>query len=619
MATPTIIMPARGERAAPLFDKSRPREITRFFNDLEILFGRAQIASEADKKKYVVYYTDFETEQIWKSFTEFTNALSTYQNFKDAILEYYPDASGDYVYSIRDVDTLIGERQRLGINSTGDLTDFHLHFLAITTWLINKGQFSDLEQKRSYLRAFQPSLLAAINSRLQTQFPTQHPNVPNKIKEVFDAANYILQSSSASQQYIASAPAIPPITILQRPTIPIAAPATPTPTVKTENLGALFSEFTKTIVEAMNKNLRGPSNNPQQASSSYSQKTCIMCGLLHLINQCGIVEEYITAGKCKRNHEGRVVLPSGSFVPRDILPDALLMERINEYHRRFPNQLAAATLIHTIARETVSRSADAIVQPVYQLSTNDRIATLEAELFNLKARRPQVPAAGVRTRNQRAREQEEEVVEEIVAPAARQKTPEVSVPAVPKVGVPAEPPVIVAERGPRVQEEPEHPYQKARDAAYAPPVNRNVGAAAKPIAPNRAEPAYKTLPPVHDPNIAAEVYKRSMEAPITITQRELLSLAPEVRSQVREVTTTRRVATEKPAHTFVVEEDEDTVGTNASAFAYQHASHRTPPEGSTIIPDPIEAYYKSLKPGQQPDLDHLTVAKESTAIRSLYS
>jgi hypothetical protein len=100
------------------------------------------------------------------------------------------------------------------------------------------------------------------------------------------------------------------------------------------------------------------------------------------------------------------------------------MERINEYHRRFPNQLAAATLIHTIARETVSRSADAIIQPVYQLSTNDRIATLEAELFNLKARQPQVPAAGVRTRNQRAREQEEEVVEEIMALAVRQKTPE---------------------------------------------------------------------------------------------------------------------------------------------------------------------------------------------------
>ena len=153
---------------------------------------------------------------------------------------------------MQDVDMLIGERQRLEINSTNDLTDFHLHFLAITTWLINKGQLSDLEQKRSYLRAFQPSLLATVTSRLQTLYPQQHPNKPHTIKEVFDAAIHMLQSASVSQQYVTSAPAVLPITILQRPSVPIAAPATPAPSIKTENLSALFSEFTKTIVEAMN-------------------------------------------------------------------------------------------------------------------------------------------------------------------------------------------------------------------------------------------------------------------------------------------------------------------------------------------------------------------------------
>lgn len=93
-------MPARGKRAMPLFNQARPRETTRFFNDLEVLFGRAQIASDTKKKKLVMYYTDFETEQIWKLFTEFASATASYQNFKDAILEYYLDASGDYIYSM---------------------------------------------------------------------------------------------------------------------------------------------------------------------------------------------------------------------------------------------------------------------------------------------------------------------------------------------------------------------------------------------------------------------------------------------------------------------------------------------------------------------------------------
>ena len=155
------------------------------------------------------------------------------------ILEYYPDTAGDYVYSMRDVDMLIGERQRLGINSMNDLTDFHLHFLAIMTWLINKGQLSNLEQKWSYLWAFQPSLLAAVTSRLQTLYPQQHPNKPHTIKEVFDAAIHMLQCASVSQQYVTSAPAVPPITILQQPSVPIAALATPAPLIKNKRTSVL--------------------------------------------------------------------------------------------------------------------------------------------------------------------------------------------------------------------------------------------------------------------------------------------------------------------------------------------------------------------------------------------
>ena len=55
------------------------------------------------------------------------------------------------------------------------------------------------------------------------------------------------------------------------------------------------------------------------------------------------------------------------------------------------------------------------------------------------------------------------------------------------------------------------------------------------------------------------------------------------------------------------------------SFALQNSIHRTPPEGSIVIPDPIEAYYNSLDPGQQPDLSRLTVAVDSTSIRAIYA
>jgi hypothetical protein len=192
-----------------------------------------------------------------------------------------------------------------------------------------------------------------------------------------------------------------------------------------------------------------------------------------------------------------------------------------------------------------------------------------------------------------------------------------------------DPPVII----PAVQLAvlPKHPYRSAKDAAYIPPTSKNVGAQDKgtPAVPRRHEPAYKTLPPIHDPTIAAEVYKRSMEAQVVLTQRELLSLSPEVRSQVRDSTTTRRITTKDnntTQHLLQEEEDEQTgitdhqnlIPTPNSVNVNQSFHYRTPPKGSIIAPDPIKAYYRSLGPGEDPDSQRLTVSIESAAVRSIF-
>ena len=84
---------------------------------------------------------------------------------------------------------------------------------------------------------------------------------------------------------------------------------------------------------------------------------------------------------------------------------------------------------------------------------------------------------------------------------------------------------------------------------------------------------------------------------------------------------TKRVPAEHKQNSsaFLVEEEESNEESPASTFTYQHFSNCAPPEGSTVIPDPIEAYYKSLKPSQEPDLDRLTITKESMAIQSVYA
>lgn len=627
-------MPARGEHAAPTFDRTKPRELIRFFEELEYLFVRAELTQEADKKKHVLRYVDFEVEQIWKSFAEYTDQTKTYQDFKDAILVHYPDASGDYVYSLRDMDLLIGERQRVGISTTVDLSDYHLKFLSITTWLIDKKQLGTLEQERGYLRAFQPRLLGAINNRLQMKKPDHHPNIPHKIQDVYEAARFILQSATtAPQNYFAPTPPN-----VNPPFVPDGAVsiAKREPTVKQEDLGTLFTEFTKSIVDAISQSSRAwPAQGAPSTNTAPRSSNCNFCGGPHFIRECDKVEEMIREGKCRRNTEGKVVLPSGAFVPREI-PPGLLSERIEEWHRRNPNQLAAATLLHTIGfnNPSIIPTPDPISKQTFQLSTSDRIATIEAELFNLRARNQKFTPL-VRTRAQKARapttdlDDEEEDVAAVRAarqPRIEEVDDEEGTRSVPNKDVPAATePITITQ--PIIA--PEHPFHNAKDAAYAPPTIRNVGAPVKaPAIAKKNDPAYKTLPAIHDPAIAADVYKRSMEAPITITQRELLSLSPEVRSQVRDVTTTRRIPNAPPlASQNALQVDEDISDDNldrASSETFHSQPccvHRRnpPPHGAIIIPDPIERYYRSLPPGQAPDPDRLIIAKESSAVRSIFA
>src|SRR5271168_1284138 len=102
------------------------------------------------------------------------------------------------------------------------------------------------------------------------------------------------------------------------------------------------------------------------------------------------------------------------------------------------------------------------------------------------------------------------------------------------------------------------------------------------------------------------------------------------RSQVRDATTTRRFPNRDGniPQNYLDQDDDDYELLNlfntitnkeptVPTFAIQHAHHRPPPEGATIIEDRYEAYYKSLGPGELPDPSQLIVAEESGAVRAV--
>ena len=115
-----------------------------------------------------------------------------------------------------------------------------------------------------------------------------------------------------------------------------------------------------------------------------------------------------------------------------------------------------------------------------------------------------------------------------------------------------------------------------------------------------------------------------MEAPITITQRELLSLLPKVQSQVRDNVTTCRIPKEVVStHSGFQDKDynKKAIFHLAQApipitlFRIHGSHHQMPPDRSTIVDDPIEQYYWSLC--KEPDPEHLRVGTTSSTVHSI--
>ena len=48
-------MPPRGDRTAPTFDPTKPRELKRFFSELQYHFDAANVTDDTEKKKQSVY------------------------------------------------------------------------------------------------------------------------------------------------------------------------------------------------------------------------------------------------------------------------------------------------------------------------------------------------------------------------------------------------------------------------------------------------------------------------------------------------------------------------------------------------------------------------------------
>jgi hypothetical protein len=461
------VMPARGHSTTLKFDPTKPRELRRFFDKLELVFGACKVTDLDLMKKHTCIYVDIDSAELWELLPQHATRVS-FGEFRKAIHKLYPGSEDGRKWTISDMDKVVGKQLHIGVFDANDLGMYYRSFFNITHFLRTKNRISEAEQSRAFVRSFQPALWTRIARCLELKHPDHYSDDPYPLDDMHEAARFVLAGTLTSPNQAALAQNAMQSTSTSAPSS--------SAHVKQEDLALIFDKFAATIVGALSG---AKGNGPPHAGTGLRHEQiealiCIFCRLTgHFIGDCLTCQAYINKGKCKRNAEGKVDLPNGQYTPRSI-PGCFIKERVNEWLRRNPEVPIIPALMYGIALPQTSTPTPKGIYQISDIANNDkeRIAALEQELFVLRSGKP-----FLRTDNHHNAAM-------TLRPAAT-NVPAPGPPTVPNPVHPAisTPPPSTSSTAPNpstsTSQPPVHPYASAKENAYLPPHERNFASGLK--------------------------------------------------------------------------------------------------------------------------------------------
>ncbi len=340
------LMPFHKEKSAPVIvDEANPgRELFRYITNLEQLFTHHRVTTDDEKKKWFIYYPAIDIAEFWESLPEYSQ---TYTEFKAAVTKHYPDADPDRKYDRQDLDRVIGQYAS-EVDSLAELAAYYRDFYPKAKHLVSKNRLSIHETGCLFSKGFTPHVWDSIIRRLQIKLPDHHPADPYDVSDIYSAAQFILQGTNKRSSYENSPLSHRDgIAVPTRPSDPypssiaVPIPSTPVnveqtePQVKLEHINGLI-KLSETLLQ-----LHADCHLQQAAQASHKVfaqsrpiRSCRFCGKPgHRFRDCYQIEIMNKAGKCCWNHENKIVLPTGAYIPQD-LPRMCLQDRINAWHRQ---------------------------------------------------------------------------------------------------------------------------------------------------------------------------------------------------------------------------------------------------------------------------------------------
>ena len=159
------------------------------------------------------------------------------------------------------------------------------------------------EQNQAFIRGFQATLLEHIQCRLEIKVPDHNTRDAYNMDDVHSAVVHILESTATSAFNL----------------IPLYNPILVQGGIKPEDLNSILNKFLQMIISALATRSYPVAYTLAIHDHIHDHQPGGLCHRCrkasHFIPKCPEIEKAITTGKCQRNHEGKVILSTGVFVP----------------------------------------------------------------------------------------------------------------------------------------------------------------------------------------------------------------------------------------------------------------------------------------------------------------
>lgn len=575
-------MPTRGHHSAPKFT-GEGQFLSRFFDEIEALATAANL-NDRDKILWTLRYAENAEYEIWSTGLPEASGVN-WIAFKTAVTRLYPGSDDDRRYTVNNFESFCELHSRKVMRTKEDLGKYHREFLTISTFLKGKGRISEREVNKLYFSGFDSAFQQKIREHLQLRNPLHHPDDLYNVNDIYEVATFILDAlvptiiSNLMPSRDRPSPLSP---VKQEPfdmsaiQAAITASMQTAMTAATQNMTTMMQQFATSMLQptlAANMAAAQTPYRPYQtltpapttyappaplaAAPTQPQTTpfrptlpprCPFCyeTTSHTrMQQCTIYHAALRKNWVYRNENGRLVLPNGQEITR-ALRGGCFMEQIenwrrdNNYPMDTPDPAATPTTRDPPPHQPAPTpppvaSANLITVGNYNWGeAEDRSARIEE--VDEEDGPYDIPM-----------EEQLTIAQNVISTLFKQKKPDST-----KKEVRFEQPKRATRSSTAPTTTPTPPASTTPPAKQTPSSSTSIPPPAPPVnhlkealetGQIKSNPQYRYQSNAEDPKIASSVIERALDAPVTVTQRELLALAPDLRRHIRDLTMTKRVPT----------------------------------------------------------------------------